>query len=107
MICVHYDSKTGKVLGAYDSKLVNLPVPIIKVTEEQWNSISGEKVVDLKTYSLIGYRKSNKEVEELRRNAYMKESDPLFFQYQRGECTKTDWLNKIDEIKRRYPKSTI
>ena len=78
----------------------------IMTTEEQWNSISGEKVVDLKTYTLTGYKKSKKVVDELRRLAYIKESDPLFFKYQRGECTKTDWLNKIEEIKRRYPKST-
>lgn len=39
-----------------------------------------------------------------RRAAYEKESDPLFFLYQRGEATQQQWLDKIAEIKQRYPK---
>lgn len=41
--------------------------------------------------------------EELRLAGYRNESDPLFFKWQRGEGTKEAWLNKIDEIKARYP----
>jgi hypothetical protein len=43
-------------------------------------------------------------VENARRNAYTAESDPLFFKYQRGEIEKEVWVNKVDEIKSRYPK---
>lgn len=39
-----------------------------------------------------------------RRNAYREESDPLFFDYQRGGATKEQWLSRIAEIKARYPK---
>lgn len=39
-----------------------------------------------------------------RQAAYQKESDPLFFKYQRNECTEQDWLDKVTEIKQRYPK---
>ncbi len=39
-----------------------------------------------------------------RKNAYLKESDPLFFKAQRGEATNQDWLDKIAEIKLRFPK---
>lgn len=46
----------------------------------------------------------NQEVAEMRQGAYASESDPLFFKFQRGECSKEDWLNKIEEIKKRYPK---
>lgn len=35
--------------------------------------------------------------------AYQAESDPLFFKWQRGEATEQEWLNKIEEIKSRYP----
>lgn len=38
---------------------------------------------------------------ELRRTAYQLESDPLFFKWQRGEATKQDWLDKVQEIKER------
>jgi hypothetical protein len=42
--------------------------------------------------------------EELRAEAYRNESDPLFFKWQRGEATEQEWLDKIAEIKLRYPK---
>jgi len=35
--------------------------------------------------------------------AYTKESDPLFFQAQRGEATMDEWLALVAEIKARYP----
>jgi hypothetical protein len=41
--------------------------------------------------------------EALRQAAYIAESDPLFFKYQRDEATKEEWLAKIEEIKARYP----
>jgi hypothetical protein len=43
------------------------------------------------------------EQEALRKAAYIVESDPLFFKYQRGDATKEEWLAKIEEIKARYP----
>jgi hypothetical protein len=41
--------------------------------------------------------------EALRELAYKKESDPLFFKYQRKSATKDEWLAKVEEIKARYP----
>lgn len=41
--------------------------------------------------------------EALRRLAYAAESDPLFFKAQRGEATLQAWLDKVAEIKARYP----
>ena len=35
--------------------------------------------------------------------AYRNEADPLFFKYQRGEATEQEWLDKIEEIRARYP----
>jgi hypothetical protein len=37
----------------------------------------------------------------MRREAYQKESDPLYFKWQRGEATQQEWLDKIAEIKTR------
>jgi len=42
-----------------------------------------------------------------RRNAYRDESDPIFFDYQRGEKTKEEWMAKVVEIKLRYPKPMV
>lgn len=36
--------------------------------------------------------------------AYKAEADPLFFQVQRGDVDNQVWLDKIAEIKARYPK---
>ena len=38
-----------------------------------------------------------------RAKAYKNEADPLFFKYQRGEATEAEWLDKIEEIRARYP----
>jgi hypothetical protein len=38
-----------------------------------------------------------------RQGAYIREADPLFFKWQRGEATEQEWLEKIAEIKARYP----
>jgi hypothetical protein len=46
------------------------------------------------------------DVDALRQKAYRAESDPLFFKSQRGEATNQEWLDKIIEIKTRYPKET-
>ena len=40
----------------------------------------------------------------LRAEAYRNESDPLFFKWQRGEIEQQVWLDKVAEIKARYPK---
>ena len=39
----------------------------------------------------------------LRRAAYAAESDPIFFMSQRGEATQQQWLDKVAEIKARWP----
>jgi hypothetical protein len=41
--------------------------------------------------------------DQLRKFAYQNEADPIFFKYQRGEATQQEWLDKIAEIKARYP----
>ena len=44
------------------------------------------------------------EAVESRRQAYVAESDPIFFMAQRGEATMEEWQAKVDEIKQRFPK---
>jgi hypothetical protein len=44
------------------------------------------------------------EAEANRKAAYIAEADPLFFKAQRGENTEQEWLDKVAEIKARYPK---
>jgi hypothetical protein len=42
--------------------------------------------------------------EANRKAAYTAEADPLFFRSQRGEIPEQEWLDKIAEIKAKYPK---
>jgi hypothetical protein len=44
------------------------------------------------------------EAEANRKAAYIAEADPLFFKAQRDEATYQEWLDKIAEIKARFPK---
>jgi hypothetical protein len=39
----------------------------------------------------------------MRKAAYVAESDPIFFLSQRGEATQQEWLDKVAEIKSRWP----
>jgi hypothetical protein len=41
--------------------------------------------------------------QDLRARTYKNESDPIFFKWQRGEVTEQEWLDKVEEIKLRYP----
>lgn len=38
-----------------------------------------------------------------RRAAYMVESDPVFFKWQRGEATEQDWLDAVAAVKAKHP----
>jgi hypothetical protein len=39
----------------------------------------------------------------MRHAAYVAEADPIFFMSQRGEATQQQWLDKVAEIKARWP----
>ena len=40
---------------------------------------------------------------EARRNGYVRISDPVFFQWQRGEKTEEEWHAAIEEVNKMYP----
>lgn len=73
------------------------------VTEETPNFVNGEWHQN--------WAVTDKPVEEInqihkafRTEAYITEADPLFFKWQRGEATEQEWLDKVAEIKTRFPK---
>lgn len=50
------------------------------------------------------YKKEYDNVSALRHAAYIAESDPIYFQAQRGgDYTLEDWKAKVSEIDDRYP----
>jgi hypothetical protein len=42
-------------------------------------------------------------VEKARAVAYRKTSDPLFFEYQRGDATESEWLAAVQAVKDAHP----
>jgi hypothetical protein len=46
----------------------------------------------------------NEEIDALRKAAYTAESDPILFKALRNEATMTEWQEKVNEIKQRYPR---
>lgn len=109
MILIHYNRINGDIIQSYSSNIDNPPYPNIIVTEKLWDSVCTKNVkVDLRTRKLVVVEKklSDEEIDKLRAEAYREESDPIFFKYQRKEAKKEDWINKVNEIKKRYPKST-
>jgi len=48
-------------------------------------------------------KRHNASMKQKRREAYVTESDPYFFKYQRGEVAKYEWEAKVEDIRNRYP----
>lgn len=46
---------------------------------------------------------ANDAVTQQRLEAYTVESDPIYFESQRGEATFAEWEAKVEEIRQRYP----
>jgi hypothetical protein len=45
----------------------------------------------------------NQQQSELRAAAYPVDSDPIFFQYQRGTKTEQEWLDAVALVEAKYP----
>jgi hypothetical protein len=83
--------KTQKPSITYKQDLVeDTPVNENGVWKQVWN------VVDKSIEEINAINESN------RKQAYIEESDPLFFKWQRGEIEKQEWLDKVAEIKARW-----
>jgi hypothetical protein len=67
------------------------PVEIDGVWTQQW------EVMDLPVDQQI------ENLKAARAQAYTQEADPLFFKWQRGEVNKTEWSDKVQEIRDRFP----
>lgn len=59
-----------------------------------------------KQWAAVNYELQLQAVKQQRQLAYQAESDPIFFQAQRGEATEQAWKDKVAEIQERYPEPT-
>lgn len=51
----------------------------------------------------VKYEVDYEYVEQARQIAYQKTSDPLFFEYQRGDATEQEWLDAVQAVKDAHP----
>lgn len=74
--------------------------PVLQAGEwvQVWNvtPLSAEEIAQLQADRA-------EQTRQQRQAAYQQEADPLFFKWQRGEATQQEWLDKIAEIKTRFP----
>jgi hypothetical protein len=68
-----------------------------------WKNSDGYELVPYDPPEPVPVPPTEEEVRAARAAAYRDEADPIFFQYQRGEATEQEWLDKIEEIRARYP----
>lgn len=74
---------------------MDIPVEDVKPTPEE---IAEQKLQQQK------YEEDKaKELDDLRRHGYQTISDPVFFQWQRGEKTEQDWKDAIQQVNDLYP----
>lgn len=74
------------------------------MTEIIYRELTPEEIAEREAWEAGEYTRAVEEVNALRRIAYQAESDPIFFQWQRGDTyTEEDWKAKIAEIDERYP----
>lgn len=72
--------------------------------DEAWEWVQTWQVTPLSAEEIAQIQADRAEqTRQQRQAAYQQEADPLFFKWQRGEATQQEWLEKIAEIKQRYP----
>jgi hypothetical protein len=69
--------------------LSETPKPTEKALEALWPEVQ--------------YEVAYEQVERARAQAYRETSDPIFFQYQRGDATEAEWLAAVQAVKDSHP----
>lgn len=88
-----YPGAEWSLNGDSYSGLVWMSEDITKPTEEELSA----------AWDTVKYNSEVETIQGLRKVAYQNESDPIFFDWQRGEVTEQEWLDAVQAIKDRYP----
>ncbi len=78
-----------------------------RALEEEQKQKEAERIEEQQRLNREAEERSANEkpdIDRLRRTDLRNEADPIFFKWQRGEATEQDWLDKVAEIRARYPK---
>ena len=65
--------------------------------------LTPEQIAEREKWAAGAYDRELSQVQEDRRQAYIRDADPLFFGYQRGENTEQDWLYAVQGVKDAFP----
>lgn len=75
-----------------------MEIPVIEVP------LTPDQIAERAEWAAGEHQRQIDIVNDNRRSAYQNESDPIFFQAQRGDTyTLEDWKAKVAEIDLRYP----
>ena len=78
--------------------MTNTQIPVIDIP------LTPEQIAERAEWEAGAHERAIEEVNAQRRGAYQLESDPIYFQAQRGDTyTIEDWKAKVAEIDERYP----
>jgi hypothetical protein len=58
-------------------------------------------------WAQVEFEVAYEQVEQARATAYRETSDPIFFQYQRGDATEAEWLDAVEAVKVANPYPVI
>jgi hypothetical protein len=73
------------------------------MTEIIYRELTAEEIAEREEYAAGAYDRELAQVQETRRQAYIRDADPLFFGYQRGENTEQEWLDAVQAVKDANP----
>ena len=73
------------------------------MTEIIYRKLTEEEIAEREEYAAGAYDREYAQVQQQRQAAYVQEADPLRDYYLRDEGTKEAWLDKVSEIRERFP----
>ena len=68
------------------------------MTQAITRPLTPEEIAEREAWEAGAYQREYDAVTENRRISYQVESDPIFFQYQRGEKTEQEWLDAVQAV---------
>ena len=54
-------------------------------------------------WAQVQYDRAYAQVQQARQAAYQQTTDPIFFDWQRGEATEQDWTDAVQAVKDAHP----
>ena len=94
---------TAEELASIDVyTVIDAPVPqghVITDASLEWDGTAVTRVFRHQTPQAACYD----EQKARRREDFVVQADPIYMKWQRGEATKQQWLDKVQEIRDRYP----